>query len=164
MAYDAFLVLDGVKGETTDDAMSKKGAMEIYSFSWGASNPTTIGSTTTGSGGGKVSLSSFSCMKKLDNASPNLLKNCCIGDHYKTGSVMLRKAGGAQDIYLQYDLTEVYVESYQVSGSSGGDDQPTESVSFTFAQVTMKYTPQTKEGKPGTAVTAGWNVTTNKPT
>ncbi len=163
MAYDAFLILDGVKGETTDDSMSKKGATEIYSFSWGASNPVTVGSGTTGSGAGKVSLSSFSCMKKLDNSSPNLIKNCCIGDHFKTGSVLLRKAGSTQIIYLQYDLTEVYVESYQVSGSSGGDDTPTESLSFTFASFVMSYWPQKSDGSAGTKVTAGWNVTTNKP-
>ena len=162
MAYDAYLILDGVKGETTDDAMSKKGAMEIYSFSWGASNPVTVGSATTGSGAGKVSLASFSCMKKLDNSSANLIKNCCIGDHFKTGSVVLRKSGGSQIIYLQYDLSEVYVESYQVSGSSGGDDTPTESLSFTFAKFTMSYWPQKSDGTAGTKVTAGWDVTTNK--
>ncbi len=162
MAYDAFLKLDGVTGETTDSKMT--GAMEIYSFSWGASNPVTVGSATTGSGAGKVSLSSFNCMKKIDSASPNLLKNCCIGDHFKTGSVMLRKSGGTQAVYLQYDMTEVYVESYQISGSTGGDDTPTESVSFTSSSITMKYTPQLATGKMGTMVPAGWNVTTNKPT
>ena len=163
MAYDAYLVLDKVTGETTDADMSKKGAMEIYSFSWGASNPVTIGSATTGSGAGKVSVASFSCMKKLDSASPSLLKNCCIGDHFKTGSVMLRKAGGSQLIYLQYDMTEVYVESYQISGSSGGDDTPTESVSFTSSSIVMKYSAQKSDGTITPQIPAGWNITTNKP-
>jgi type VI secretion system secreted protein Hcp len=162
MAFDAFLKLDGVTGESTDSAFS--GAIEIYSFSWGASNPVTIGSASTGSGAGKVSLSSFNFMKKLDNASPTLLKNCCIGDHFATGTLSLRKAGGEQSVYLEYDMTEVYIESYQVSGSSGGDDTPTESISVTFAQIIMKYTPQLAGGGMGTQVPAGWNVTTNKPT
>ena len=161
MAYNAFLKLTGVTGESTDSAHS--GQIEIYSFSWGASNPVTIGSGTTGSGAGKVSVSSMSFMKKLDTSSPNLLKNCCIGDHFATGTLALCKAGGTQETYLEYDMTEVYIESYQVSGSSGGDDTPTESVSVTFAEVTMKYTPQLAGGGMGTMVTAGWNQTTNKP-
>ncbi len=161
MAYDAFLKLDGVTGESTDSAHS--GEIEIYSFSWGASNPVTIGSGTTGSGAGKVSLSSFNFMKKLDNSSPNLLKNCCIGDHFKTATLQLRKAGGSQETYLEYDMEEIYVESYQVSGSTGGDDTPTESLSVTFAKITMNYTPQLKTGGMGTKVTAGWDQTINKP-
>ena len=161
MAYDAFLKIDGVKGETTDAGM--KDAMEIYSFSWGASNPVTIGSTTTGTGGGKVSLSSFSFMKKLDSSSPTLLKNCCIGGHLPKGSLELRKAGGEQAVYLKYEFEELYIESYQISGSSGGDDTPTESISVTFASFMMTYSQQGKDGKMVPGKPAGWDVTTNKP-
>ena len=161
MAYDAFLKLDGVKGETTDAGMA--GATEVYSFSWGASNPVTIGSQSTGSGGGKVSLSSFSFMKKLDSSSPTLLKNCCTGTHFATGSLELRKAGGEQAVYLKYDFEEVYVESYQVSGSSGGDDTPTESLSVTFKSILMTYSQQGAGGKMVPGKPAGWDVTTNKP-
>ena len=161
MAFDAFLTLAGVTGETTDSAM--KGATEIYSFSWGASNPVTIGSQSTGSGAGKVSLASLSVMKKLDSSSPSLLKNCCIGDHFATGNLQLRKAGGAQAVYLKYDMTEVYIESYQVSGSSGGDDTPTESVSLTFASIMMTYSQQNSKGVMTPGKPAGWDVTTNTP-
>ena len=44
--------------------------------------------------------------------------------------MVLRKAGGAQNIYMEYDFEEVFVESVQVSGSSGGDDSPAESSEF----------------------------------
>jgi type VI secretion system secreted protein Hcp len=161
MAFDAFLKLDGVTGESTDD--KNKGQIEIYSFSWGASNPVTIGSQSTGSGAGKVSFASFSITKKLDSSSPTLLKNCCIGDHFKTGSLTLRKAGGDQLAYLEYDFTEIYIDSYQVNGSSGGDDTPSESISMTAASVVMKYSAQSAEGKMTPMKPAGWNLTTNKP-
>src|SRR6516225_8190153 len=62
MPFDAFLKIEtpNITGESTDS--KHKGEIEIYSFSLGASNPTTIGSATGGAGAGKVSLSSFNFM------------------------------------------------------------------------------------------------------
>ena len=86
MAYDAFMWLKGgapeASGETTDKEFKSDKAFEIYSFSFGASNPVTIGSATAGSGGGKVSISSFNVMKKTDSASPALFLNCAKGQHF----------------------------------------------------------------------------------
>ena len=130
MAYDAFMWLEGgdpeAKGESTDETYKAKSAFEIYSFSWGASNPVTIGSAGAGAGSGKVSISSFNIMKKSDTASANLFLNCCKGQHFTKANVVLRKAGGTALEYLKYDFDEVFVESIQWSGSSGGDDSPTE--------------------------------------
>ena len=56
MAYDAFMWLKGgapeASGETTDKQFAGDKAFEIYSFSFGASNPVTIGSASAGSGAG----------------------------------------------------------------------------------------------------------------
>lgn len=165
MAYDAFMWLKGgepeAKGETTDKEMSKNNAFEIFSFSWGASNPVNIGSASSGYGAGKVSISSFNIMKKSDSASPILFLNCCKGKHFTSGHVVLRKAGGEAIPYLEYDFDEVFVESIQWSGSSGGDDVPTESVSFAFGKVDIKYTPQSAKGTKATPIPASWDVRTN---
>ena len=152
-----------IEGETTDKTYAANKAFEIYSWSWGASNPVTVGSAGTGMGAGKVSLSSFNVMKKTDNSSPTLFKACCEGGHYPSATVVMRKAGGKQTVFLQYDFTEVMVESIQWSGSSGGDDSPTESVSFAYAKVVVTYTPQKADGTAGTANPATWNQTTNTP-
>jgi len=166
MAYDAFMWLDGgdppAKGETTDATYKDKNAFEIYSFSWGASNPTTIGSATGGAGAGKVSISSFNIMKKTDAASPALFTNCCKGQHFTGGHVVLRKAGGTALEYLKYDFDEVFVESVQWSGSSGGDDTPTESVSFAFGKVNIEYEPQGAKGAKTEKITAVWDLRANK--
>ena len=165
MAYDAFMWLKGgapeAKGETTDKTYKDKNAFEIYSFSWGASNPVNIGSASGGAGAGKVSISSFNIMKKTDSASPALFLNCCKGQHFTEGHVVLRKAGGDALEYLTYDFEEVFVESVQWSGSSGGDDTPTESVSFAFGKVDLKYTPQKGKGEKGTAIPASWDIRQN---
>jgi type VI secretion system secreted protein Hcp len=165
MAYDAFMWLEGgapeCKGETQDKTYKAKGAFEIYSFSWGASNPSTIGSSSAGSGAGKVSISSFNIMKRTDSASAGLFLNCAKGQHFTAGHVVLRKAGGTALEYLTYDFEEVFVDSVQWSGSSGGDDTPSESVSFSFGKVDLKYTPQGEKGVAGTPIPASWDLRQN---
>jgi type VI secretion system secreted protein Hcp len=166
MAFDAFMYVTGgavpAVGETTDLVFTQKKAWEVQSFSFGASNPSTVGSGSGGSGGGKVTISSFNVMKRTDNASPKLFKACCMGSFYDTAVVTLRKAGGKTPlVYLVYTFTEVYVDNIQWSGSSGGDDVPAESVSFSFATVKVEYYPQKKDGTQGTLSDASWNITTN---
>ena len=160
MAFDTFLDIAEVPGEST--AKGQEGKIEIYSFSWGASNPITIGSGTTGVSAGKASLSSFNVMKKTDKSSAKLFAACTTGDHFPTMKVVLRKATGAggQDAFLTYTFTEVFVESIQWSGSSGGDDTPTESVSFAFGKVEIEYKAQGKDGKLKVDGQASWDVTT----
>lgn len=160
MAFDTFMLPDGVPGESTDDKHA--GWIEIYSFSWGASNPVTVGSGTGGMSGGKVSISSFNVMKKTDKASPTLFDYCCRGEHIKKVDVILRKSGGTALEYLTYNFEEVMVESIQWSGSTGGDDAPTESLSLAFGKVTVTYVPQDKAGKGGTKVVKSYSQTENK--
>jgi type VI secretion system secreted protein Hcp len=159
MAYDTFLDLQGVEGESTAKDMTNK--IEIYSFSLGASNPTTVSSGAGGLSGGKVSVSSFNLMKKADKASPKLFQACCTGKHFSKATVTLRKATGdsGQKAFLTFDFTDVMVESVQWSGSSGGDDTPTESLSLAFGKVDIKYQPQdSKGGNVGSAIEGAWDL------
>jgi len=163
MAYDTYMKIDGIKGEATRAGF--EGWIELYSFSLGASNPVTIGSGTTGAGGGKANVSSFNIMKKTDSTSPLLFQQCCMGKHFASAQVVLQKASGDQKAlaYLVYDFTEVYVESVQWSGSAGGDETPAESVSLAFGKVQVSYTPQTATGAPGSPVRGSWDLTKATP-
>ncbi|MDQ2950469.1 MAG: type VI secretion system tube protein Hcp, partial [Acidobacteriota bacterium] len=122
----------------------------------------TMGSAQGGAGAGKVSLSSFNIMKKTDAASPALFLNCAKGKHFTKANVVLRKAGGEAVEYLKYNFEEVFVESIQWSGSSGGDDTPSESVSFAFGKIEIEYTPQKGKGEQGTMIPATWDIRVNK--
>lgn len=161
MAFDTFIDIAGVEGEAT--ATGFTGKIEIYSFSWGASNPTTVGAGATGLSAGKVSISSFNIMKKTEKSSPVLFAACCNGKHFDTATVTMRKASGegGQKAFLVYKFTDVMVESVQWSGSTGGDDTPTESVSLAFAKCEIEYQQQdSKGGTIGKPIKAGWDLTT----
>jgi type VI secretion system secreted protein Hcp len=160
MAYDAFLKLDGITGESQKDG--HKGEIDVMSFSWGASNSSSVG-TGTGASTGKVSVSDFSIMKTTDSSSPVLFQKCCDGSVIATGVVTLQKQGGSggPQQYLVYNFTNVYVTSIQWSGSGGAGDSPMESASFCFEKCTVDYTPQDDPGTAGSAVHGGWDVGAN---
>jgi type VI secretion system secreted protein Hcp len=140
-----------------------EGQIEIFSFSFGASNPTTVGSGITGLSAGKVSISSFNCMKKTESSSGVLFTACCTGEHFTKATVTLRKAtgtSGKQQNFLTYVLEDVMVESIQWSGSSGGDDTPTESISLAFGKITIDYFKQdAKTGALKSTGAASWDLT-----
>ncbi len=166
MAFDTFLFLEGIDGESTATIESPpipSKPFEIISWSFGGSNPSTVGSGKGGLSAGKVSVSSFNVMKKTENASPQLFLNCCTGQHIPKGTVIMRKAtgkDGKQQTFLQYDFTEVMVDSIQWSGSAGGDDTPMESISFAFATVAVtNYTQDTLKGTMKKGAGATWDLT-----
>lgn len=159
MAFDTYVELTGIEGEATAKGFEKK--IEIFSFSWGASSPVTIGSGTGGISASRVNISSFNVMKKTEVSSPKLFKACCLGEHITKMTVSMRKQAGVggQDVFLIYTFDEVMVESIQWSGSSGGDDTPTESVSFAFGKVTVEYKTQGKDGKLVAGTPVVWDIT-----
>jgi type VI secretion system secreted protein Hcp len=159
MAYDAFLNLDGITGES--QKQNHTGEIDIMSFSWGASTSTHIG-TGTGASVGKCSVSDFSVMKTSDSASPVLFQKCCDGTVIATGVVTLqRQVQGNATPYLVYNFNNVYVTNLSWSGSGGAGDSPMESVSFCFQVGTVDYTPQKDDGSAGTAIHGGWDVGQN---
>src|SRR5271166_6407448 len=106
MAFDTYIKIDTVDGEATQAKHEKW--IEIYSFSWGASNPTTVGSGSSGLSAGKASVSSFNIMKKTELSSCKLFAACCAEQHYKDPTVEMSKATaleGRKKVFLKYVFT-----------------------------------------------------------
>jgi type VI secretion system secreted protein Hcp len=161
MAVEMFLDIAGVTGESQTKGF--EGKIDIFSYSLGASNPTQV-STGSGSGAGKVSLSSVSIQKVVDKSTPDLFRACCSGKHFDTGKLTVREAGGAAPVtYLELDLTQVFVDSISWGAASGGD-KPSESLSLSFAAITFKYQAQTAAGSADQGPTAGWDIQKNAAT
>jgi len=159
MGVEIFFTVDGIKGESTKTGA--EGWIEIFSFSNGASNPSSV-AFGTGSGAGKVDLSSISFQKQLDVSSPYLFAACCAGTHTDKGYMIVRESTGGTNpqIYFQYDLTEVFIDSISWGGSAGGG-KPSESLSVSSKSIMVTYWPQNGDGTLGTQIPKGWNQTTN---
>jgi type VI secretion system secreted protein Hcp len=156
MAFDAFLTIDGVDSEATRKGF--EGQIELGSFNFGAHNATSM-QAGPGGGSGKAEVSSFQVTKRTDASSPQLFQACCGGKHFPKAKVVLHKAGGENPIdYLQFEFDTVFVEDFQWSGTSGGDDLPMEALSFTFGKMKVTYTPQKADGSKGSPVVGGWDL------
>jgi type VI secretion system secreted protein Hcp len=174
--FDAFLKLDGIKGESADH--KHKDEIDIESFSWGMSQ-TGVSATGGGGGAGRVKVHDISFTKRTDVSSPLLFLNCASGAHIKEANFVVRKAGGEQLEYLKIKLTDVLVSSYKPLGALAADDWeaspttdaslvrsealPTEQLSLNFAKIEFTYQPQGGDGKAqGGPIMAGWDVKANK--
>jgi type VI secretion system secreted protein Hcp len=133
MAFDAFLKLDGIDGESTDH--KHKGEIEVLSFSWGASNPTTIGSATGGAGAGKIKFNEFQIVKHMDTASPLIFQKICQGSSIPNGTFTLTDRATGLGFY-KVQFTDVFITSVQPA-SSPGANAALEQFSFAFANVAI---------------------------
>jgi type VI secretion system secreted protein Hcp len=159
MAFDMFLKLTGIKGESKDAA--HKDEIHIESFSWGATQSGAFGAGG-GGGAGKVNMNDASFSKHVDKASPELFLHCANGKHIPEGLLTIRKAGEKPVEYLKLKFTDLLVSSIQHAGGSHGD-QLMENLSLNFAEVRLEYQEQGEDGKPvGGPVKTGWNVKKNE--
>jgi type VI secretion system secreted protein Hcp len=157
MAFDAYLKIDGIQGESMDS--KHKDEIEVHSFSWGA---TQTGTSEYGSGGGagRSQVHDFNFVHKIDKASPLLFQKLVQGEHIAKADFFVRKAGGEQLEYLKYKFKDVLVSSIRPGGMSNGSDEiPLEEVSLNFAEVEVEYQPQGKDGKAqGGPILASWKL------
>src|SRR5918998_189662 len=132
MAFDIFLKIDGIQGESTD--AQHRDEIEAASFSWGAAQQGTT-STGSGGGGGKVGFQDLHALMPVSQASPQLFLACAQGRHLKTAVLTCRRAGGRdQHDFLKVTLTDVIVASYQTNGQAEGG-VPVDAVSFAYALI-----------------------------
>jgi len=171
MAFDAFLKIDGVPGESTDD--KHKDWIEVLSYSHGSTQPSSA--TASSAGGGtteRVNFDDLMVTKHIDKASAKLHELCASGKHIATVTLELCRAGGDKLKYMEVKMEQVIISSVQASGMAAGaaatgtstpDNLPTEQVTFDFGKIKWTYTQQKRaDGSGGGNVTGGWDLTSNK--
>ncbi|HPF58909.1 MAG TPA: type VI secretion system tube protein Hcp [Candidatus Competibacteraceae bacterium] len=163
MSYDSYMqVSNGIEGESTAKGYEKW--IKLYSYQFGAANPSTVSSGSTGLSSGRTSVSSFSVMMRREKATPQLFGFMTAGQHIDKIIVHLTKnigaKGAVQKPFEIYTFENCLVEHVDWSGS-GGEDEPISNVSFAYAKVTVHYEQQdTKGGTVGKPVEAFFDQTT----
>jgi type VI secretion system secreted protein Hcp len=161
MAFDAFMKVAGIPGESTDSNHGEW--IEILSFSHGISQPAAVQASAKGGlSTGRVDIQDFSIVKTLDKASPKLALACCKGDHFADVLIELCRSAGDKQKYMEIKLSDAMVSNIRPGGSAkGGEDLPLEEVSFRFGKIEWKYIVLDKKGKPSGNVATGWNLAKN---
>jgi type VI secretion system secreted protein Hcp len=158
MAVNAYLIIDGRPGPST----SKTNAIDILSFSFGASQTSTIGVGSSGgeSRSGRANLSDISIMKVVDKVSPLLFDDCVTGNYLKKVDIIYDKPmGDQQEEYYKIHLEDALITSIQHSGSS---ENPMESISFAYSKIKVSYNPE-QDGALKGFIDKGFDVLKLKP-
>lgn len=159
---DAFLYFTPVgylEGESKDDKLSGKNAMELTEFTIKGENSTNIGSSTGGGGGaGKVKFERLTIKKYSDKSSTGFFKSLAEGKHYDEACIELRRNGLT---YLKFLFKVVLISEVELSQS--GDDEAEDSITIDYGAIRIEYVEQTAEGTEGTAMEAEWSRINNKP-
>lgn len=163
MAFDAFLKIDGIPGESIDD--KHKDWIEIHSFSFGVAQkaPGSAGAAG-GASAERADFLDLNIVKALDKASPKIFEACASGKHLRTVTVELCRAGGDKAKYMECKLTDCIVSAYLPRGSvQGGETFPLEEVAFNYGKIKLSYTAQKRaDGSGGGRVAGGWDLQANK--
>lgn len=159
MASDAYLKLEGIKGESIQP--EHKGEIEIQSFQFGAANQADV-VTGTGAGTGSANMSGLNFSKKFDASSAELFQACCQGKHFDKATLSVYKAAGDSALkYITFEMENVFVDNINWSGSDGGGI-PHESLNLVFSKILVTYVEQKPDGSAGGNHTGSWDLRSKK--
>jgi len=161
MAIDAYLQIDGIKGESQDS--THQGWIELTSAQWGVLQPK---SATASTGGGhtaeRCEHRSIAVTKLADLSSPLLMQTCSAGKTIPKAKLEFMRADsdGKPVKYYEVELENVLIGSINQAVHEGGILQ--DSVGLKFSKVKWKYTQQKIGGGAGGNTAGGWDLATNR--
>jgi type VI secretion system secreted protein Hcp len=154
-AVDMFLKIDGIDGESVDEAHSDW--IEVSSLTWGSTGTPVRATTTVRQGGaqrkrpGRVKYGDITLKKGYDASSPKLAEACANGKHIPALILELTTSTDDGSRYMRVELQDVVISSYGIDATG---DRPTESISLNYAKIKTTYIPQEERGKVETT----WKV------
>ncbi|WP_136419539.1 type VI secretion system tube protein Hcp [Herbaspirillum sp. ST 5-3] len=162
MAIDAYMQIEGIKGESSDS--KHKDWIEIFAVNWNVHQPRSSSvSTAGGHTNGKAELSEVSFKKLADLASPVLFQTCAMGKTIpKVKFEFMRADGNGEPIkYFILELENVMISTVSPNSNDGGI--LTERVSLAYSKIKSTYTKQSVRGGSEGNTSGGWDAAANKP-
>jgi type VI secretion system secreted protein Hcp len=159
MAFDAFIKIDGIEGESTDD--KHPGWIEALYYKTEVKQK--ISSTASSAGGAsaeRADFDDFVFTKQFDKASPKLTLACAAGIHIDKIVVELCRAGTDKVKFMEYKLTNCFISKV----TSGGSEKifPAETLKVNFGKIEWCYTQQKRQaGGAAGNIACGWNLERN---
>jgi type VI secretion system secreted protein Hcp len=171
-AFDIFLKLDGIEGESTVRGHEKETV--VFSYEQGIEQP----SVRPGGGGGPVGRPTFPGLrfrKGPDTGSVPLMLACAAGAHIKDARFAFRRGPSNVEFY-KVTLEEVLVARIVQQAGAGmqyplsfnqllaGTDNEglLEEVTLEYARILWEYRPVGPDGAFGATVKGGWDLKQNK--
>jgi len=109
---------------------------------------------------GDVIMEDIHCSKELDKASPKIAEAVCKGKVFPKVEIHLTASytDRGRITYYAYEMKNVLVTSYNISGSGQSEDVPMEDFSLNFEEIKVTYTENDNKGKSKGNVEYSWKV------
>lgn len=151
-----YIKFDGVDGECQDK--DHKNWSDLGSFSQAIHKPG--GGTGATRRRGDVVLDDLLCVKELDKSSPKLAEAVCKGKVFPKVEIHLTASytDAGRVTYYAYELKNVQVVNYSISGAGQSDQVPMEEICLNFEEIKVTYTETDSAGKKKGNVEYSWKV------
>lgn len=153
-----YVKIEGINGNATHENHKKWLDVSSLQFGVGRAISTPSGSTANREAS-EPSVSEVTLTKLMDESSPHLLIEACVGAVSKKTEIHLVSTGSPGVTYAEYTLTNTLVSAYSMST---GGDRPSESISLNFTKIEFKYTPYDDKHKAGSPIAVGYDLSTTK--
>ncbi len=154
MAFDGFIKLDGIDGESTDD--KHQGWIEICDCNMEILQ--TVSTTASSAGGAAAERANFSDLrftKLLDKSSPQLALACAKGKHFDKVTIELCRAGSEKTKFMEIKMDDCLISAIAMNA---GVDFPSETIHLNYGKIRWTYTQQNRRGGMAMGnISTGWN-------
>ena len=149
MPSDYYLLIKGIKGESQAADMTDN--IDLESWSWGASNPASLGGK--GLAAGETIIERLYVQLCAGSRSRTMIANLTKGTHIDSATFTGRKTGGDGKPYkyLVITMTSCFITSFNTGGGSTG--VPPASLSIAYEKIQYQY--YTQDTKTGSVTLAG---------
>jgi type VI secretion system secreted protein Hcp len=161
MAGDMFLKIEGIDGESSDEAHPNWIEIE----SWNINFNQTVAQSGKSTGGARtaerVNITDLNVTKVMDKSTPEIMFACATGKHIPTVLIEVCRASEKKEKYWEIKMTDVLISS--VSPGQGTGTIPMDSISFNPGSIEWTYTEMSHgPGKPGGPIKHNWDMLKNK--
>ena len=162
MAFDAYLKIDGIEGESEDD--KHWGWIELIRYGIGVKQTISTTASSAGSASAeRVDFSDFLIRKFIDKSSPKLALACANGTHIDQIVVELCRAGTDKVVFMTYTLKNCLIRKViTTNGSDTTANFPAETVKINYGKIEWHYAHLRRKGGgvAGYSV-SGWDLQRN---
>jgi type VI secretion system secreted protein Hcp len=160
MAFDAFIQIDDIEGESADAGHA--GWIEVLDYDMSVQQR--VSGTASSAGGAsaeRADFSDFGFSKRMDLATPKLALACANGTHIDTITIDLCRAGKDKVRFMQYKLSDCLVSAFCSTSDDG--ELPVDNVTINYGKVEVCYTRQNRAGGGAAGNSAaGWDLRRNR--
>lgn len=153
-----YIKIGDIKGEAQDK--DHKEWINLLSVSQSLSRPMRAGVSGSTRQRASVDCGDIVCVKEVDASTPKLIEAICDGKNFPEVKIDLVTSTGAEGRmpFFQWELKNVRVTNYDVSGATQDGAVPTESFALNYEEIRWVYDKMDKAGSSVGKVESTWKV------